>query len=186
MKPGRSLPLAVRHSLQKTGALRPRFCVRGGPGIPSGWDLLRFGGVAGFRRGLEGNPWRRGCAGRCGAVDRRWPMRAVRRFGVAVGVAIGLSQTAQPLNRLAAQEPFPSRPPARSGRREDGSGSRKPAPSQIIGRESERLRQAVLESAEKFHIFMSKLDCLLAHSAVVCGGCTAVCFRRSFQTLHGR
>src|ERR1700730_10546586 len=33
---------------------------------------------------------------------------------------------------------------------------------------------------------MSKLDCLLAHSAVVCGGWTAACFLPCPQTLHGR
>src|SRR2546426_11674719 len=40
-------------------------------------------------------------------------MRASRRLGGwAVGTAVAVLQTAQPLNRLAAQEPFPSRPPA--------------------------------------------------------------------------
>jgi len=40
-------------------------------------------------------------------------MKAVRRFGgLAVGTAIAVLQTAQPPNRLTAQEPFPTRPPA--------------------------------------------------------------------------
>ena len=40
-------------------------------------------------------------------------MKAVRRFGgLAVGAALAVLQTAQPPNRLTAQEPFPTRPPA--------------------------------------------------------------------------
>src|SRR5438045_7291050 len=40
-------------------------------------------------------------------------MRAVRRFGGwAVGTAVAVLLTAQPLNRVTAQEPFPTRPPA--------------------------------------------------------------------------